>query len=138
MQTIAYPFMLLHRCSGHMLLESISESDNKLTSGQYGQMDCVKTIAAEDEHGNIRLFVLNLSDETTTIQIEFVAAANRFLLREKSVYSAELSACNTFDEPYHAVIWSKKVEKTVDSIFLTKIPKYSLSLFEFERMRSDQ
>ena len=29
MQTIAYPFMLLHRCSGHMLLESISESDNK-------------------------------------------------------------------------------------------------------------
>lgn len=138
MQTIAYPFMLLHRCSGHMLLESISESDNKLTSRQYGQMDCVKTIAAEDEHGNIRLFVLNLSDETTTIQIEFVAAANRFLLREKSAYSAELSACNTFDEPYNAVVRSKKAEKTVDSIFLTKIPKYSLSLFEFERMRSDR
>ena len=101
-------------------------------------MDCVKTIAAEDEHGNIRLFVLNLSDETTTIQIEFVAAANRFLLREKSAYSAELSACNTFDEPYNAVVRSKKAEKTVDSIFLTKIPKYSLSLFEFERMRSDR
>ena len=72
------------------------------------------------------------------VQIEFTAAANRFLLRGKSVYSAELSVCNTFEEPYCAVIQSEKTVKPVEGVFFAEIPKYSLSLFEFERMGSGQ
>ena len=136
MQTIAYPFMLLHRCSGMTLLECPSSCDRKLTSEQYGETDCVKVMAAEDEKGGILLFALNLSGEGAEVEVVLPSAARGFRLRQKSVYAGELSACNTFDDPFCAVTRSENEEKAVEGTFQTDVPGYSLSLFELESMGS--
>ena len=128
-QTIYYPYQTACLCAKGNALRTKVVSEK--TETKYGDADILYSAAAyQEETGELTLFLLNTSDKTLHTELKLKEFEN-LVLKEHQVFTGELSAVNTLEQPGRTVMVTKKTEQIYEKGAITELEGYSFHVLRF-------
>ena len=128
-QTIYYPYQTACLCAKGNALRTKVVSEK--TETKYGDADILYSAAAyQEETGELTLFLLNTSDKTLHTELKLKEFEN-LVLKEHQVFTGELSAVNTLEQPGRTVMVTKKTEQLYEKGAITELEGYSFHVLRF-------
>lgn len=128
-QTLFYPYKAgcLYAKGNALRTNVVSEKTETI----YGDANLLYSAATyQEETGELTLFLLNTSDKPLQTELK-LREFDGLVLKEHQVFTGDLSAKNTFENPESAVMVSKETEKRYEKGEVTELEGYSFHVLRF-------